>query len=107
MWYNLPMFHPRPDQNRKEIVDVWRTLGCIWIDADEFAGCDGFLLSPLGVHIVEIKNPRTYWSLTPREEKRKQEVEQMGHVYNIILRPEDAAILAGYSWGDYLEARQK
>ena len=105
--YCWKMYHPKPDANRIEIVDVWRALGCIWIDADEYAGCDGFLIAPNGVHIVEIKNPRRDWSLTPREKQCQRKVEQMGQKYNIVMYPEYAAVLAGFTWDDHLEAKQK
>jgi hypothetical protein len=100
------MFHPRPDVNKKAIVEVWRLLGCVWVDADEYSGLDGFLIAPNGIHAVEIKNPDRNWKLTQAEAKRKDQIERLGQKYNFILRTNEAITLAGFMLDDYVQLAQ-
>jgi peptide methionine sulfoxide reductase MsrA len=97
------MEHPKPDANKKEIVEVIKIMGCIWIDQDKYAGLDGFLVASNGIHAVEIKNPAYRWELTDREKRCREEIERLGQKYNIIQTQDEALTLAGFSQGDYLE----
>ena len=92
------MIAQRRDENEPEIVAALRAVGCAWIPMDKMAGFDGILISPRnGIHIVEIKNPLKKWKLTEAEQERKADVERAGGVYSVILRADDALLLAGYS----------
>ena len=90
------MYHPKPDRNKREIVEALRACGCVWIDADQYAGLDGIMVSINGVHLVEIKVDANY-KLTDNEIMRQAEVEHLGQKYNIIRSVEEALALAGFA----------
>jgi hypothetical protein len=90
------MYRPKPDSNKKAIVEVLKLYGCVWVDQDKYAGLDGFLISFNGIHAVEIKNPVYRWELTTREKLCKEEIERMGQKYNIIQTEDEALNLAGF-----------
>ena len=90
------MYHPKPDRNKKEIVDALRSIGCVWIDADQWAGIDGILVATNGVYIVEIKAGESS-KLTESEMLRQAEIEHLGQKYNIIRSVQDALVLAGFA----------
>ena len=89
------MHHPRPDRNRKQIVAAARQLGCLWINADRWAGHDGILITRSGVFLCEIKV--LYDStFTPSEIKLKEQVTHLGQVYHVLRTVDDVIELAGF-----------
>lgn len=90
------MRHPRPDSNKRELVDFWRRIGCVVLVHDVYAGCDLTLVCPkTGVHLVELKTPATRADLTPREKKLQAELEEVGGKLEIVCDLDEAARLAG------------
>jgi hypothetical protein len=86
----------RRDANEREIVDLWRAAGCLWIQQPRESGFDGILLCPrTGLHVVEIKRCDIHWKLTPHEREVCQEVERRGQAYSIITNLEQAQDLIG------------
>ena len=83
------------DKNEKALVELWAASGCVWIQQMAGQGCDGILIAPNGVHIVEIKNPEYKWDLTDTEKETKKMVEFVGQKYNIIENDEQALELVG------------
>jgi len=86
--------HQKPDANRAEIVDAARRIGCGWWDLPD--ACDGLLLSrQTGLHIVEIKTPKTRDDLTKRERLLQCMCLEMGIPYNIVTSVDELISLAG------------
>lgn len=83
------------DANEKEIVNFWRSCGCIWIQQDRHAGFDGILICDGVISIVEIKNPSRRWMLTEAEAAQRDEIERCGCRYRIVENLEQAAGLIG------------
>ena len=85
----------RRDNNEAEYLELWKGLGYVWVAMKPGQGFDGLLVTPTGIHIVEIKNGNYKWKLTDCERKVKEQVEHMGQEYHIIDCLEDAKYLAG------------
>ena len=85
----------RRDENEAEYVTLWKGLGYTWIPMKPGQGFDGLLVTPLGVHIVEIKNGERRWKLTACERKTKEAIEALGQRYYIVDCWEDAKYVAG------------
>ena len=58
-------------------------------------GFDGLLITPLGVYVIEIKNPEQHWKFEPSEQKLCDEMERLGQKYHVIETMEDAKYIAG------------
>lgn len=91
------MIAQKRDANEPEIVKALRAVGCGYVYMDKGAGFDGLVQSPRnGLHVFEIKDPKKRWKLTDAEQARKNELEDWGGVYNVVLTVEQALEIAGY-----------
>jgi hypothetical protein len=97
----------RRDKNEKELVDFWRSAGCIWIPLQPGQGADGILIGITGTFIVEVKNPEYMWELTKEESMLKIQMEQCGQSYNIVQTLGDAARLIGLDMYPVWDSSQK
>jgi hypothetical protein len=91
--------HGKRDKNEREIVEVWRALGAVWIPQPQESGFDGILVCHGIIYIVEIKdvsNTNGRYKLTPNEETTKSILEYNGAIkYNIIKTVQEALDLVG------------
>lgn len=91
------MHAAKPDRNRKEIVDVLRRAGVLWVDQRPEAGFDGLAISPRnGMHVAEIKMPGKEGCLTPGEKEMRNDVWATGVAYEIWTTAEQALTACGY-----------
>lgn len=83
----------RRDNNHTEIVGVFATLGCSWLDLASIGGALDGLLGVAGIdQRVEIKNPEvdsTHRKLTPAE---KKVFEEWRGRKPVIVQTDDDAI---------------
>ena len=89
------------DGNEDAILELWRRLGCVWIEQPRENGFDGLLCRMGETWVVEIKDggkPSSKRKLTPNEIERKAELEGIGAAYNIINNEQEAAALVRLSF---------
>ena len=77
------MHAQKRDDNEAEILFVMWCLDYYVRQMDKTAGFDLLAVRKL-THIVEVKNPNTYWKLTEQEKAMKGAIEEAGGKYHVI-----------------------
>lgn len=83
------MIAQKKDANQDEIIAAFQAIGYSVLSMDRLAGFDILAIKYNRVRIIEIKNPKRHWHLTPAEIKMKAFVENAGGRYEIILYPHE------------------
>lgn len=88
----------KPDANAAELTAYLRARGAVVRTMHRTDGHDVMVTLGGKHYVAEYKNPLTRWSLTPAEKKRRDEVENAGGIYYILLTIDDCAAMLDGLW---------